>query len=56
MEYKTWTCVVCGFIYDELEGRPHEGIPAETAWSDVPTEWKCPDCGMGKLDFQMIEL
>ncbi|WP_208540513.1 rubredoxin, partial [Pseudomonas aeruginosa] len=23
---------------------------------DVPEDWLCPDCGVGKLDFEMIEI
>lgn len=54
--YKIWECVVCGFIYDESEGLPSEGIAAGTRWEDVPDDWLCPECGVGKLDFDMIEV
>jgi rubredoxin len=53
---RKWQCVVCGFIYDEALGLPDEGIPPGTAWEDVPADWLCPDCGVGKLDFEMIEI
>ena len=53
---RKWECVVCGFIYDEAEGLPEEGIPAGTAWEDVPEDWVCPDCGVSKDDFEMVEL
>lgn len=53
---KKWECVVCGFIYDEETGWPEDGIAAGTAWSDVPEDWICPDCGVGKEDFDMVEL
>jgi len=52
--YKRYKCVVCAFIYDEKEGLPDEGIPAGTRWADVPEDWVCPDCGIGKLDFDEI--
>lgn len=52
---KKWECVVCGFIYDEAVGIPDEGIPAGTAWEDVPDDWLCPDCSVGKSDFEMKE-
>ena len=52
---KKWECVMCGFIYDEAEGWPHEGIAPGTRWEDVPENWRCPDCGLGKQDFEMIE-
>ncbi len=53
---KKWQCVVCGFIYDEAEGWPDDGIAPGTAWEDVPEDWECPDCGVGKEDFEMIEI
>ena len=49
-----WQCIVCGFIYDEAEGWPEEGIAPGTRWEDVPDDWECPDCGVGKDDFEMI--
>ncbi|MBY0579972.1 MAG: rubredoxin [Burkholderiales bacterium] len=53
---KTWQCVVCGFVYDEAAGMPEEGFPAGTRWEDIPDGWNCPDCGVAKADFEMIEL
>ncbi len=53
---RKWMCVVCGYIYDEAEGVPDEGIPPGTRWEDVPETWTCPDCGTTKDDFEMIEI
>ncbi|WP_027780938.1 MULTISPECIES: FAD-dependent oxidoreductase [Burkholderia] len=53
---KKWLCVICGLIYDEAEGWPKDGIAAGTRWEDVPDDWKCPECGVGKSDFEMIEI
>jgi len=55
MATRKWECVVCGFIYDEAKGLPEEGIAPGTAWEDVPEDWECPDCGVSKADFEMIE-
>ena len=33
-EFKSWMCLICGFIYSEAEGLPEEGIPAGTRWED----------------------
>ena len=49
-----WQCIVCGFIYDEAEGWPEDGIAPGTRWEDVPGDWQCPDCGVGKEDFELI--
>jgi rubredoxin len=53
---KKWQCVVCGWIYDEAKGWPEDGIEPGTLWEDVPDDWVCPDCGVGKEDFEMIEI
>lgn len=51
--FRTWMCVVCGFIYDEAKGLPDEGIEPGTRWEDIPDSWTCPDCGVTKSDFEM---
>ena len=56
MELKKWECIVCGLIYDEALGWPEDGIEAGTKWEDVPEDWLCPECGVGKEDFGMIEM
>ncbi len=56
MEYKKYMCIVCGWIYDEELGVPEDGIEPGTKWDDVPLNWMCPDCGVGKDDFDMVEI
>jgi len=53
---KSWQCLVCGFIYEQEHGWPEDGIAAGTSWNDVPEDWVCPDCGVGKSDFEMVEI
>ena len=53
---KKYMCLICGYIYDESQGCPEEGIAANTKWDDVPEDWVCPDCGAMKEDFEMIEV
>lgn len=50
---RKWECIECGFIYDEVHGLPEEGISPGTRWEDIPEEWICPDCGVGKMMFKM---
>ncbi len=50
-----WECIVCGWVYDEKTGDPESGLAPGTKWEDVPEDWLCPDCGVGKEDFAMIE-
>jgi rubredoxin len=56
VEYKSYLCVICGFIYDEAKGLPEEGFPPGTLWDDIPLNWVCPDCGAAKDDFEMVEI
>ena len=50
----TWICDVCGWIYDPAVGDPHSGIPG-TEFEDIPDDWECPECGVGKDDFSPLE-
>jgi rubredoxin len=52
--YRTWMCLICGWVYDEASGLPAEGIPPRTRWQDIPMNWTCPECGARKEDFEMI--
>jgi rubredoxin len=54
MEYQSWMCLICGWIYDEEAGLPDEGIAPGTRWEDVPINWTCPECGARKEDFEMV--
>lgn len=53
---KRWECLICGFIYDEAEGWPEDGIAPGTPWEEVPEDWVCPDCGASKEDFDMVPI
>ncbi len=50
-EYK---CEVCGYIYDPKAGDPDAGIPTETDFDELPDDWVCPDCGVGKSQFKKV--
>lgn len=52
--FRTYVCVVCGFVYDEAKGLPEEGFPPGTRFEDIPDTWSCPDCGVGKADFELV--
>jgi rubredoxin len=52
-DMNVYMCVVCGVVYDEAAGWPEEGIAPGTRWDDVPADWRCPECGVGKADFVM---
>ena len=46
---------VCGWVYDPAEGDPEGGIAPGTAFEDIPDDWVCPLCGVGKDDFEVQE-
>jgi rubredoxin len=56
VQYRTWMCLICGYVYDEAAGAPDEGIAPGTRWEDVPMNWTCPECGARKEDFEMVEI
>ena len=52
---RKWECIVCGWLYDESVGYPEGNIPPGTRWEDIPEDFLCPECGVGKEDFELIE-
>jgi len=44
---KKYVCLICGYVYDEEQ----EG----TKFEDLPEEWVCPLCGVGKDQFKLVE-
>lgn len=50
-----YVCQVCGFIYDPEVGDLDNGIPAGTAFEDLPEDWVCPVCGASKDMFAPAE-
>jgi rubredoxin len=50
-----WLCLVCGYVYDPAEGDPDGDVAPGTAFEDIPEEWVCPLCGVGKDQFEVQE-
>lgn len=46
-----YVCSVCGWEYDEEVGVPENGIPAGTKFEDLPADFECILCGVGKENF-----
>lgn len=38
----------CGYVYDPELGDPDHGVAPGTPWENVPEDWVCPVCGLGK--------
>lgn len=47
-----YLCTVCGYIYDPAAGDPENGVAPGTAFEDIPDDWVCPLCGVGKDFFE----
>ena len=52
---KKYECEPCGYIYDPAVGDPDGGIAPGTAFEDIPDDWVCPLCGLGKDVFVPVE-
>lgn len=46
-----YVCEVCNYVYDPAEGDPENGVAPGTAFDDLPADWVCPLCGVGKEAF-----
>lgn len=49
---KKYVCTACHYVYDPEVGDPENGVAPGTAWDDVPEDWTCPLCGLGKDVFE----
>ena len=50
-----YQCTVCMYIYDPEEGDPTSDIEPGTAFEDLPEDWTCPECGVGKDMFEPLD-
>lgn len=51
VEAVEWMCGVCRYVYDATLGDPKSGVPAGTAFEDLPVDWVCPVCKAAKEKF-----
>ena len=48
---KKYVCTVCQYVYDPAKGVPDDGINPDIPFEDLPADFVCPMCGVGKEDF-----
>lgn len=53
--FKKYICKTCGLIYDEELGDPDSGLAPGTRFEDIPDDWYCPLCLVGKSDFMLLD-
>jgi rubredoxin len=51
---KKYVCDVCDYKYDPEKGDSYSDVPAGTAFEDLPDDWVCPVCGVGKDNFSEV--
>lgn len=52
---KKYVCSICGYEYDPAVGAEDVGIAPNTAFEDLPDDFVCPVCGVGKELFEPVE-
>lgn len=48
-----YICTACDYIYDPAVGDPDNDIAPGTPFEELPEEWVCPECGVGKELFEL---
>ncbi len=51
-ELDRYECRSCGYIYEPAKGDSKGNIPPGTEFKELPTSWRCPVCGAGKMRFE----
>lgn len=52
MDLDKYICTACGYVYDPELGDPNSGIDPGVPFEDLPEDWTCPLCGVGKVMFK----
>ena len=52
---RKYLCRVCSYVYDPVKGDVDNGINPGTSFEDLPKGWVCPECGVGKEEFDEIK-
>ena len=52
---KKYECIACGWVYDPEVGAEELGVSPGTSWEDVPEDFLCPLCGVGKDQFEALD-
>ena len=50
-----YECTVCGYVYDPEDGDPDNGVESGTSFAEIPEDWVCPLCGVGKEMFEKLD-
>lgn len=50
----SYKCDVCEWVYNPEEGYPEGGIAPGTPFEELPEDFECPICGVGKDMFSKV--
>ncbi len=50
-----YVCDICGWVYNPEKGDPDGGIPPGTVFEDLPPDWLCPKCLVGRNRFSPLD-
>ena len=50
-----YICEICDWTYDENVGDPDNGIAPGAKWADLPEDFLCPLCNVGKEKFSEVK-
>lgn len=51
---QSYRCTICQYVYDPTTGDPENGVDPGTPFAELPEEWVCPICGVGKDLFEPV--
>src|SRR4028118_1999234 len=50
----SYECRACGYVYEPSTGDSSRSIPPGTAFEELPSDWRCPVCGVRTSQFENI--
>ena len=52
---KSYECDVCGYVYDPAAGDLENDVEPGTSFEELPEDWVCPECSVGKDEFSPVD-
>ncbi|WP_207264887.1 rubredoxin [Desulfovibrio sp. Huiquan2017] len=49
-------CLICGYVYDQKVGDPYSDTPPGTDFNALPEDWRCPECGADRIEFEQEDV
>lgn len=47
----SYECRSCGYVYEPAKGDNQGNIPSGTLFEELPSDWRCPVCGVRTNQF-----